>query len=59
MDYLSQVLAHLVWMARMPGAKAHAWHRAQELAASDPLFAELPAKLTEAMRDSGSTSPGQ
>lgn len=31
MSLYTQTLQHLVWMAQMPGAKAHAWHRAQVL----------------------------
>jgi hypothetical protein len=31
MTLYQSTLAHLVWMAQMPGAKAHAWHRAQVL----------------------------
>ncbi|WP_298929180.1 hypothetical protein [uncultured Ramlibacter sp.] len=58
MDYLTEVLAHLAWMARMPGAKAHAWHRAQELAKLDPMFGDLPARLTEAMQSHAASFVG-
>lgn len=48
-------LAHLVWMASMPGAKDHAWHRAKEMARTCPeLWADMPRLLTEAMRDEAS-----
>ncbi len=30
-EHYKTLLAHLVWMARMPAAKAHAWFRVQEL----------------------------
>lgn len=44
------MLAHLVWMAGMPAAKAHAWHRVQEMARECPeLYGDLPNKLTEAI----------
>jgi len=26
-----ETLAHLIWMAKQPAAKAYAWHRAKEL----------------------------
>jgi hypothetical protein len=48
----SDALAHLKWMASMPGAKDHAWFRAKELAREFPQFyGDLPKLLTEAMRD--------
>lgn len=51
-DESSPDLAHLVWMARMDGAKAHAWHRAQEMAKTCPeMWADMPRMLTEAMRE--------
>ena len=44
-------LAHLVWMASIPGSKAHAWHRAKEMAAMCPeMWGDLPQRLMEAMR---------
>lgn len=30
-EHYAFMLEHLVWMARMPAAKAHAWLRVQEL----------------------------
>jgi hypothetical protein len=48
----SDALAHLKWMASMPGAKDYAWFRAKELARDYPQFyGDLPKLLTEAMRD--------
>ena len=46
----------LLAMARTPGWKAHAWHRAQELAASDAMYADLPRRLKESMQSSA-TAP--
>jgi hypothetical protein len=57
----ADALAHLKWMAAMPGAKDHAWLRAKQLASECPQFyADLPRLLTEAMRDKASTpkAPG-
>ncbi len=43
-------LAHLVKLARVPGAKAHAWHRAKELEAeASGRWAGMSTKLREAM----------
>lgn len=43
-------LAHLVKLAREPGWKQYAWHRAKELGQDDSgLWAGLPQKLREAM----------
>jgi hypothetical protein len=58
MDFPSHTEAMFTWlltMARTPGWKAQAWHRAQELAASDGMYASFPKRLTQAMRDSGNT----
>jgi hypothetical protein len=43
-------LAHLIKMAKIPGFKAHAWHRATTLAADrSGLFTGIDAALQEAM----------
>lgn len=50
----SQHLAWLLTMARNPGFKAHAWHRAKELEA-DPsgLWLGITQALTQGMKDAG------
>ena len=41
--HVADTLAHLIRMAREPGWKGHAWHRAQALAKECPeLYADLP-----------------
>jgi hypothetical protein len=40
----------LLTMARDPGFKGQAWHRAKELAASDPMYREFPDRLKQAMQ---------
>lgn len=63
MTLYAKTLAHLVWMAQMEGAKAHAWHRAQVLDAdesglwtgiADELKSRMngPAKPAESVRPS-------
>ena len=42
-------LPTLVGLAKLD--KAWAWKRAKELAATDPMFAEMPALLTAAMKE--------
>ena len=57
-----QALAHLVMLARQPGWKAHAWHRAKELDADrSGLFAGMAQALKDAMtgQAAGSVSEGQ
>lgn len=47
-----QQLDWLVTMASNPGAKAHAWHRAKELAADKSgLWLDIDKRLTEAMKE--------
>lgn len=54
----SKVLNHLAMMAAHPGLKAHAWHRANELAKECPeMFGDMPALLTERMRTKSSEKP--
>jgi hypothetical protein len=44
-------LQWLITMARTPGWKAYAWHRAKEMAADDSgLWPEIDKRLEEAMR---------
>lgn len=46
----SEMLAHLIWMASMPGAKAHAWFRANDMARNHPvLYGDMPVLLSNAM----------
>lgn len=48
--YQSQ-LAHLLKMARLPGAKHHAWYRAKELSADGSgLWKGIDKELAEAMK---------
>ena len=50
-EHVKEVVAHLAWMAAMPGAKAHAWYRANDLARTDPaLYEKVPYLLTVAMQ---------
>ena len=53
MDFEAQtksILAHYVEMAKVPGAKAQAWHSVNQLAKEHPvLFADLPEQLTQEM----------
>lgn len=50
-------LTWLIQMAKMPGAKDHAWRRAKELATDDSgLWPEIDKRLAEAMQ-SASPSP--
>ncbi len=52
------LLDHYIRMAQIPGAKAHAWHRVNELAKQCPeLYRDLPARLTEAMRKDAADAP--
>lgn len=54
----AEQLAWLVTMARTPGWKAHAWHRAQELeACSSGLWAGIKERLTAAMKGQGNADP--
>ena len=47
--HVADQLAHLISMAGDPGWKAWAWHRAKALAASSPMYADVPRLLTAAM----------
>lgn len=47
----ASILAHYTAMARIPGAKAYAWGRVNEMAKADPdLWGMLPAQVMEAAR---------
>lgn len=48
--HLEEQFSWLLMMAKTPGFKAQAWLRAQELAASDPMYRDFPKQLTEAMK---------
>jgi len=45
-------LNHLIWMAKIPGAKSHSWHRAKELE-NDPseLFTGIAQDLIKEMKN--------
>lgn len=47
---IQTLLDHYTKLARVPGFKAYAWQRVQELA-KEPEWCELPALLVEAMRN--------
>lgn len=52
MDIPSHIEEQFQWlltMARTPGWKAHAWHRAQELASTDAMYADFPQRLKAQM----------
>jgi hypothetical protein len=50
-------LTHLIVMANMPGAKAHAWHRAKELDADQSgMWTGIAADLERAMRSQKSVA---
>ena len=50
MTLYAKTLKHLVWMAQMPGAKAHAWHRAQVLDADESgLWTGIASELQRQM----------
>jgi hypothetical protein len=54
-QHVADQLAHLIRMAKEPGWKAWAWHRAKAMARDCPeLYAGLPAALTAAMRSASS-----
>jgi hypothetical protein len=68
MTHYAKTLAHLVWMAKQDGAKAHAWHRAQVLDADESglwtgIASELqrqmtgPAKPAESVRQKHGKRP--
>ncbi len=48
---IQTLLDHYTKLARVPGFKAYAWQRVQELAKELPEWRELPNLLTEAMRN--------
>lgn len=51
MTHYQAQLAWLIQMAKMPGAKDHAWRRAKELATDDSgLWPEIDKRLAEAMQ---------
>lgn len=55
-DHYAEMLAHLVRMARIPGFRAHAWHRAQELAKTE-LYSGMDAALIAAMKHEKQDDP--
>jgi hypothetical protein len=47
-----ETLNHLVWMAKQPAAKSHAWHRAKELDADiSGLWVGIKDDLIKQMKD--------
>ena len=50
---IQTLLDHYTKLALVPGFKAYAWQRVQELA-KEPEWRELPTLLTEAMRNESS-----
>jgi hypothetical protein len=47
-----ETLQHLIWMASMDGAKAHAWYRANDMARTWPEFyGDMPMLLSNAMQE--------
>lgn len=56
--HVEETLAHLVEMAKQPGWKSKAWQAARDLAAMDPMYAQLPDRLVDAM-ECESTSPSE
>jgi hypothetical protein len=53
MNFVSHVETVFAWylsLARTPGWKEQAWHRVNELAKTDAMYAELPARLVAEMR---------
>lgn len=58
-NHVEEQFSWLLTMARNPGFKAHAWHRANELAALDPMYADFPKRLTSAMTAPAESSPEQ
>ncbi len=50
MDFQT-LLDHYTRLAKVPGFKAYAWQRVNELAEEMPEWRELPNLLTEAMRN--------
>jgi hypothetical protein len=54
--HLRETARHLVWMANLPGqlALAHSKHRAVELIASSPLYANLAELVMEARSEAAS-----
>ena len=48
---IQTLLDHYTKLARVPGFKAYAWQRVQELAKELPEWRDLPSLLTEAMRN--------
>ncbi len=55
---IQTLLDHYTKLARVPGFKAYAWQRVQELA-KVPEWRELPTLLTEAMRNEQTNSQQQ
>jgi hypothetical protein len=59
MTHYDEMLSHLIEMARIPGWKAQAWHRAKELASCrSGLWTDIDKALTAAMQ-SPSESPSR
>lgn len=59
-DYHAHVEEQFSWlltMARNPASKAHAWHRAKELAADESgLYAGFDLRLQEAMAENSASA---
>lgn len=48
----AETLSHLIWMAKQPAAKNHAWHRAKELDShTTGLFVGIKDDLIEKMKE--------
>lgn len=59
-DHYTSMLDHLVSMARFPGAKDYAWHRAKYLASDEAmreLYPEIDKRLAEAMQKEAADAP--
>lgn len=58
-NHYEEMLSHLIEMARIPGFKAQAWHRAKELAACRTgLYADIDKALAAAMKEAGDETRG-
>jgi hypothetical protein len=56
----NEQLQWLITMAKQPGWKAHAWHRAKELAACESgLWPQMDERLKEAMREPANEARGE
>jgi len=58
-ETVNQLLAHYIGLAKQTAWKAYAWHRVQEMARDCPaLYAELPQRLTAAMKSAQASASG-